>query len=301
MVYRVSTNISKEKFESMISGGKSYVPVAVSRAIKDAKKGDLLNKKSLSKDEAFDAIKYLVEQKLIKTSKTPFKIVRTAAREQWKDEQKAKAEEEAGILPDRISKRFSTSNTDLAQKIKNESRLVHQRLQRVEETPDDDKRISATKLSFKKLEEHAKKAEKEAKVLRQQLRNRGIKNPEHERWAKELLASAKEARKQAKAHEKKLAQALEDLEVKKGHIRANIMIDVTEQQDKEDILIDRSGERRSILGRNVIDDIKKKQEKRDNKIDEETNKREQQSGDDIKKKKGPELVDTKNLPDMDIG
>ena len=91
-MYRVSTNISKEKFQSMISENKSYVPSQVRRALQEGRKSNLLFKKSVRKDEALAAMKYLIKQGVISGYKSPHKLVRTAAREQWKEEQKKKEE-----------------------------------------------------------------------------------------------------------------------------------------------------------------------------------------------------------------
>ena len=44
-MYRVSTNISKEKFERMLSGNKGYLSSKVKRALRDSKSHKILDKK----------------------------------------------------------------------------------------------------------------------------------------------------------------------------------------------------------------------------------------------------------------
>ena len=94
-MYRVSTNISKEKFARIISGNKGYIPSKVRRALQEDKKSKLLFKKSVRRDEALYTIKYLMKKGLLTSSKGAYKLVQTAAREQWKEEQKKKEEKKA--------------------------------------------------------------------------------------------------------------------------------------------------------------------------------------------------------------
>lgn len=98
MVYRVSTKISADKFKKMISmnrrGETKFIPRANTAALRKAGKGYLLHKNALSKKEATDAIKYLIEEGIISVPKSPSKLIRLAAREQYKEEQKEKEEEE---------------------------------------------------------------------------------------------------------------------------------------------------------------------------------------------------------------
>jgi len=91
-MYRVSTNIPKEKFEKMISGNKNYVPSETLRALKENKKSNVLYKKSVGKDEALDILRYLAEKGLIPLTRSPYKIVQAAIREQKKEGQKKKDE-----------------------------------------------------------------------------------------------------------------------------------------------------------------------------------------------------------------
>jgi len=93
-MYRVSTNISQEKFKGMLAGRKKYIPSEVYRALRESRKGDLLHKKSLRKDEALKAIKYLMEKGLIKGGKSSYQLVQVASRQQYQEGQKKKAEEE---------------------------------------------------------------------------------------------------------------------------------------------------------------------------------------------------------------
>lgn len=96
-MYRVSTNISKEKFEKMISGNKSYVPSETLRALQESKKGDLLYKKSVRKEEALAVLQYLAKKGLIPMMRSPHKLVQAAVEEQQKEEQKKKDEEQTKL------------------------------------------------------------------------------------------------------------------------------------------------------------------------------------------------------------
>ncbi|MFA6255407.1 MAG: hypothetical protein WC675_05270 [Patescibacteria group bacterium] len=96
-MYRVSTNISKEKFEKMISGNKGYIPSETLRALQENKKGDLLYKKSVKKEEALEVIQYLAKKGLIPMTRSPYKLVQAALEEQQKEEQKKQDEEKTKL------------------------------------------------------------------------------------------------------------------------------------------------------------------------------------------------------------
>ncbi len=96
-MYRVSTNISKEKFEKMISGNKNYIPSETLRALQESKKGDLLYKKSVKKEEALAVIQYLAKKGLIPLTRSPYKLVQAALEEQQEEEQKKKDEEKTKL------------------------------------------------------------------------------------------------------------------------------------------------------------------------------------------------------------
>lgn len=96
-MYRVSTNISKEKFEKMISGNKGYIPSETLRALQEGKKGDLLYKKSVKKEEALEVIQYLAKKGLIPLTRSSYKLVQAALEEQQKEEQKKKDEKKTKL------------------------------------------------------------------------------------------------------------------------------------------------------------------------------------------------------------
>jgi len=99
--------------------------------------------------------------------------------------------------------------------------------------------------------------------------------------------------------QKEQDQAMID-EEKQQHIRANIAIDRALEEDEESRAFSGSN-RRSILGRSVIDEIKEEQENRDKKIQAERNKKQGTPNPKSTKPQKPQLVDINNLPDMDIG
>ncbi|MAF13555.1 MAG: hypothetical protein CMI53_01545 [Parcubacteria group bacterium] len=93
-MYRVSTKISKKKFEGMLSGNKKYLPGDVSKALKDSGKGALLRKKSVHRDDALEAIKFLMKKGLISGTKSAAKLYQKAGKEQLEEEEKKKKEDE---------------------------------------------------------------------------------------------------------------------------------------------------------------------------------------------------------------
>lgn len=93
-MYRVSTKISKEKFERMLSGNKSYVLRKIKRAIGESKHHKILHKKSVRQDEAIEAMEYLIKEGLISKSRNPFRQYDKVNIEQQKEEKKAKEKKE---------------------------------------------------------------------------------------------------------------------------------------------------------------------------------------------------------------
>lgn len=111
-MYRVSTNISKEKFEKMISGNKSYIPSETLRALQENKKGDLLYKKSVKKEEALEVLQYLAKKGLIPMVRSPYKLVQAALEEQQKEEQKKKDEEKTKLEKQKQAEEEKEKTTD---------------------------------------------------------------------------------------------------------------------------------------------------------------------------------------------
>lgn len=93
-MYRISTKISKEKFERMLSGRKTYLSRDARRALKEGGKSRLLNRKSVRKDEALAAVKLLMEKGLLSGYKSASKLYQKAGKEQWEEEKKEKEEKE---------------------------------------------------------------------------------------------------------------------------------------------------------------------------------------------------------------
>lgn len=93
-MYRVSTKISKEKFERMLSGNKAYLPKDVSKALRQAGKGKLLDKKSVHKDDALEAVEFLMKKGLLSSSKNAYKLYQKVGKEQSEEEKKKEEEEE---------------------------------------------------------------------------------------------------------------------------------------------------------------------------------------------------------------
>jgi len=97
--YRVSRNISREKFVGMLAGKKhsSGVPTKIAKALRDAGKSNILTQDSVHPDEAVDIVKYLVKKKLL-YGPNPHALVRRVKKEQDKEdeeEKKKKEEQEA--------------------------------------------------------------------------------------------------------------------------------------------------------------------------------------------------------------
>lgn len=93
--YRVSKNISKAKFKTMVAGKKGYIDSKTAKALREAGKSKVLSKASVRPDEAKDIMKFLLEKKLLYGSAGKAGIlVDRAKKEQGEEEEKEQIEQE---------------------------------------------------------------------------------------------------------------------------------------------------------------------------------------------------------------
>ena len=81
---KTANELSSEMFKKMLSGKKTYLPKAVSKELKSAGLGKLLNSDSIiNKRQALKALEHLEKKGMLPSSKQPNKILKTATIQQY--------------------------------------------------------------------------------------------------------------------------------------------------------------------------------------------------------------------------